>query len=387
VFIRSNPPGKSLNLVPPRPRPQPAARPAPTRPEAAPASDPRAGLKNVSDDLARVLQALSAGFVTEPPTASDVPLEPGRPAELTSTALPTEEGHEAPGLDDPLGELVTEGTITINDQSVAISPDDTLRGVAAKLDALDGVQASLTVEGRLALSSEPAGALTINDSSGLLAALQIPNGTVRGQEPRVGRQEVPGGEKLEDPAGAATDLQSALRRVNERLTAAFDDGAPELQRDLRATLSAQAETLEGSSERAVRLADGPVPQMQVDAERLEGLLALVRSPAELSGFLSGMAGVAQALPAVAARSEQADAAAERADDLRTGTVRDGVQLSPGVAAGVDRLAAQRVSSLLDSATSDQTDDDEKRRPPMVVTEKARQAYGLPRPAEAPSAED
>jgi hypothetical protein len=174
-------------------------------------------------------------------------------------------------------------------------------------------------------------------------------------------------------AAEAASLATALEKVNQKLAVAFDDGALELRRDLRAALAVQATTLEDSSQRALRLDLGPSPQVQVYSDRLEEVLALGRSPAEVSALVSGVSAFANVLPAVADRSEQADGAAERAEDLRVGVARDRVQLAPGVAAGLDRVAAERVHGLLDSATTEYHD---TAKPRVIVSGKARQAYGL-----------
>jgi hypothetical protein len=273
---------------------------------------------------------------------------------------------------------VGAGRITINGQSVALSPSDSLRRIAAALDGLTGVKATLASDGRLTLTADGAGgALAISDSSGLLAALQIPTGNIRPGEARLMVAEVAGEERLADPEAATRRAEKVVGRLNESLDAVFRGGPGVLERDLRATLSAQAAALEESSGRALRVEEGPLPQLQLDAERLQNLLTTVRSPAELSTFLSGLGAFAQALPAAVTRGEQAEAAAERADELRVGATRERLQLQPGTAEAIGRLVANRVHSVLESATSEQTEDHQKRKP-VAVTEKARKAYGLPR---------
>jgi hypothetical protein len=164
-------------------------------------------------------------------------------------------------------------------------------------------------------------------------------------------------------------------RLNESLSALFGKGNGSLERDLRATLSAQASSLEDASGRTLRVEEGPVPQLQLDSERLQNLLTTVRSPAELSTFLSGLGAFAQALPGALARSDEAQAAADRAEELRVGATRETLQIQPGTAEAIGRLVAHRVQAVLESATTVEPED--KKRKPAPVSEKARKAYGLP----------
>ncbi len=103
---------------------------------------------------------------------------------------------------------VGAGTITINEQTVAVDPStQSLQDVLDAINALDGVTASLA-DGKISISGEPGVDLVLSDTSGLLALAGIATGV---------HQAVAG-----QDAGLSTDLSRKVAKAIRHLASTVD---------------------------------------------------------------------------------------------------------------------------------------------------------------------
>jgi hypothetical protein len=217
----------------------------------------------------------------------------------------------------PVGsELESAGTgeITINGQAAAVSPQTiTLREVVDALDEMRGVRATVresTSQIRLT-SDRRGGSLDVRDTSGLLAALHIETGVVRGRADSVRKTQGPAGDpKIADPREIAGEVGEVVSRLNEALAAIAErrdvdaisqDDVLRAAREALGTLGVEARSALWISE-----ADGP-SQFKLDARTLAETLK--EDPAALGRFLQeGVGGVLDA--ALLALDRAAEAARE-----------------------------------------------------------------------------
>lgn len=113
---------------------------------------------------------------------------------------------------------VTAGTLTVNGQDIAIDPATmTVRDLAAAIDAVDGVTATLDeTSGALDVRADFAATdVTLADTSGILAALGVAAGTVEG-ELSYGDSNVvqTGTTTVSNASEVAADVSAALGRLN-----------------------------------------------------------------------------------------------------------------------------------------------------------------------------
>jgi hypothetical protein len=127
-----------------------------------------------------------------------------------------------------LGEMaeyaaVRAGTLTVNGQDIAIDPaTTTIRDLAATLNGLSGVGAAVNeISGGIDLWAESGGAsLTISDTSGLAAALDIASGTYAGSPGRHSTVTTLTGRST---TSNATDVAAQVAKAVTQLSEVFTD--------------------------------------------------------------------------------------------------------------------------------------------------------------------
>jgi hypothetical protein len=173
---------------------------------------------------------------------------------------------------NPLGEMaefsaVTAGTLTLNGQNIAIDPaTTTLRSLIDSIDGLSGVAASLNEDsGAIDIWSESTGTpLTATDTSGVLAALGLSQGTVSGTGRRSNSTTTRTGtsttsnsiEVAEKASAAVTQLNEAFGEItSEELSEALETFVGGLRdhgiRGLQVTSDGDGAGLELSTEELV----------------------------------------------------------------------------------------------------------------------------------------
>jgi len=126
--------------------------------------------------------------------------------------------------DQPVFSSVQSGAITINGQTVNVSPgSSTLRGIVSAMNALSDVKASLNTSGGdgsfILSSSAIGGTLVVADTSGLLDALSFSTGSYKGTPATEVETTIPTGRKvLANPGTTATDVAAAIRALNPVLS-------------------------------------------------------------------------------------------------------------------------------------------------------------------------
>jgi hypothetical protein len=221
---------------------------------------------------------------------------------------------------------VTSGALTVNGVAITIDPSvDTLAGVVAAVNGLDGVAASLdSTTGRVTIQAErPGGDLEVSDGTGLLAALDIPSGRIQGRPAAVRTVEVAAYTRAQDdPRAAATSVAQAIGSVNGVLDAlSRASGASPVVRDavLSALREAVATVADGSvSGLSVSRADTGA-RLVVDVEALA--TALARDPHALDAFVAAPQGLPQVVETVRAASAEAARAASAAAEPGRSTAR------------------------------------------------------------------
>lgn len=144
-----------------------------------------AGVTAAYDSATQRMTLLSTGVTETPITVGDDTSGFLAAVGLDETATSAVPASSSPydvaltGLPEYAG--VVAGVITVNDQTVVIDPSTmTARDVVSAIDALEGVSAVLTeASGKVSISStgKP---ITLADTSGLLSALGIAQGTYKG---------------------------------------------------------------------------------------------------------------------------------------------------------------------------------------------------------------
>ncbi len=136
---------------------------------------------------------------------------------------------------------VHAGVITVNGQSITIDPASTsIRGLVSALNGISGVLASLDESsGKIKVSAtRQSDALTLADTSGLLAALGIRTGTYRGR-PGSSKivETVIGSQTVSNAGEVASGVAQAAIRVNDSLAALGHlEGTPQFRDQVESLL-------------------------------------------------------------------------------------------------------------------------------------------------------
>jgi hypothetical protein len=189
---------------------------------------------------------------------------------------------------------VTAGTFTVNGQDIAIDPAvTTIESLAAAIDGLSGVRASLNqATGALSVVSE-AGALTLADTSGLLDALGMAAGSYGGSSGSGTLTSIRTGTITTTNADAvARNAADALQSLNDILAevAASQADDPRFARELKATLEEALQRLRDDGFRGFSVAeDEGALRVEVADQTLADALELLRDDLDVARALTWLA--------------------------------------------------------------------------------------------------